>query len=76
MSCKRSFSGKIGYSELWYGNIIPQDDDFLTIPTYEETLTDKQTEFLDKMIDNRVELDILMNLWSLSIASNWVRKDG
>ncbi len=60
-------------TELWYGNIIPQEDGIFNKPELrellgyaarhrgdlEETLTDKQKEFLDKMMDNRNEFDSL-----------------
>ncbi len=59
--------------ELWYGNIIPQEDGIFNKPQFkellgyiarhrgelEETLTDKQKELLDKMMDNRNEFDSL-----------------
>ncbi len=59
--------------ELWYGNIIPQEDGIFNKPELrellgyaarhrgelEETLTDKQKELLDKMMDNRNEFDSL-----------------
>ncbi len=59
--------------ELWYGNIIPQEDGIFNKPEFkellgytarhrgdlEETLTDKQKELLDKMMDNRNEFDSL-----------------
>ncbi len=59
--------------ELWYGNIIPQEDGIFNKPEliellvyvarhrgeFEETLTDKQKELLDKMMDNRNEYDSL-----------------
>ncbi len=60
-------------TELWYGNIIPQEDGIFNKPEFkelldyvarhrgdlEETLTDKQKELLDKMMDNRNEFDSL-----------------
>ncbi len=59
--------------ELWYGNIIPQEDGIFNKPEFkellgytarhrgelEETLTDKQKDLLDKMMDNRNEFDSL-----------------
>ncbi len=59
--------------ELWYGNIIPQESGIFNKPQFkelqgyvarhrgefEETLTDKQKELLDKMMDNRNEFDSL-----------------
>ena len=59
--------------ELWQGNICPQEDGILDKPEFKEllcymarhqadlkaTLTDKQKELLDKMIDNRNEFDSL-----------------
>ncbi len=59
--------------ELWYGNIIPQEDGIFNKPQFkellgytarhrvelEETLTDKQKELLEKMMDNRNEYDSL-----------------
>ncbi len=59
--------------ELWYGNIVPQEDGIFNKPELrelldyvarhrgelEETLTDKQKELLDKMMDNRNEYDSL-----------------
>ncbi len=59
--------------ELWYGNIVPQEDGIFNKPELrellgyvarhrgelEESLTDKQKELLDKMMDNRNEYDSL-----------------
>ncbi len=59
--------------ELWYGNIVPQEDGIFNKPELrellgyvarhrgelEETLTDKQKELLEKMMDNRNEYDSL-----------------
>ncbi len=59
--------------ELWYGNIIPQEDGIFNKPQFkellgyvarhrselEETLTDKQKELLNRMMDNRNEFDSL-----------------
>ncbi len=59
--------------ELWYGNIVPQEDGIFNklelreLLGYvarhrgelEETLTEKQKELLDKMMDNRNEYDSL-----------------
>ncbi len=59
--------------EPWYGNIIPQEDGIFNKPEFkellgysarhrgklEETLTDKQKELLEKMMDNRNEFDSL-----------------
>ncbi len=59
--------------ELWYGNIVPQEGGIFNKPELrelldyvarhcdelEETLTDKQKELLDKMMDNRNEYDSL-----------------
>ncbi len=59
--------------ELWYGNIIPQEDGIFSKPQFkellgymarhraelEETLTEKQKELLEKMMDNRNEFDSL-----------------
>ncbi len=59
--------------ELWYGNIVPQEDGIFNKPELrellgyvarhrgelEESLTDKQKELLDKMMDNRNEFDSL-----------------
>ncbi len=59
--------------ELWYGNIVPQEDGIFNKPELrellgyvarhrgelEETLTIKQKELLDKMMDNRNEYDSL-----------------
>ncbi len=59
--------------ELWYGNIIPQEDGIFNKPEFkellgytarhrgelEETLTDKKKELLEKMMDNRNEFDSL-----------------
>ncbi len=59
--------------ELWYGNIIPQEDGIFNKPQFkellgytarhrgelEETLTEQQKELLDKMMDNRNEFDSL-----------------
>ncbi len=59
--------------ELWYGNIVPQEDGVFNKPELrellgyvarhrgelEETLTDKQKELFDKMMDNRNEYDSL-----------------
>ncbi len=59
--------------ELWYGNIVLQEDGIFNKPELrellgyvarhrgelEETLTDKQKELLDKMMDNRNEYDSL-----------------
>ncbi len=59
--------------ELWYGNIIPQEDGIFNKPQFkellgytarhrgelEETLTDKQKELPRKMMDNRNEFDSL-----------------
>ncbi len=59
--------------ELWYGNIIPQEDGIFNKPELrellgyvarhrgelEESLTEKQKELLDKMMDNRNEYDSL-----------------
>ncbi len=59
--------------ELWYGNIIPQEDGIFNklelreLLGYvarhwgelEESLTEKQKELLDKMMDNRNEYDSL-----------------
>ena len=60
-------------AELWYGNIIPQENGIFNKPEFkellgyvarhrgelEETLTDKHKELLDKMMDNRNEFDSL-----------------
>ena len=60
-------------TELWYGNIIPQEDGIFNKPEFkellgyvarhrgklEETLTDKQKELLGKKMDNRNEYDSL-----------------
>ncbi len=59
--------------ELWYGNIVPQEGGIFNKPELikllgyvarhrgelEQTLTDKQKELLDKMMDNRNEYDSL-----------------
>ncbi len=59
--------------ELWYGNIVPQEDGIFNKPELrellgyvarhrgelEESLTEKQKELLDKMMDNRNEYDSL-----------------
>ncbi len=59
--------------ELWYGNIVPQEDGIFNKPELrellgyvarhrgelEESLTDNQKELLDKMMDNRNEYDSL-----------------
>ncbi len=59
--------------ELWYGNIILQEDGIFNKPQFKEllgytarhrgelekTLTDKQKELLEKMMDNRNEFDSL-----------------
>ncbi len=59
--------------ELWCGNIVPQEDGIFNKPEFkellgyvarhrgdlEETLTDKQKELFDKMMDNRNEFDSL-----------------
>ncbi len=59
--------------ELWYGNIVPQEDSIFNKPELrellgyvarhrgelEESLTEKPKELLDKMMDNRNEYDIL-----------------
>ncbi len=59
--------------ELWYGNIVPQEDGIFNKSELsellgyvarhrgelEETLTDKQKELLDRMLDNRNEYDSL-----------------
>ncbi len=59
--------------ELWNGNIIPQEDGIFNNPEFkellgytarhcgdlEETLTEKQKELLEKMMDNRNEFDSL-----------------
>ncbi len=59
--------------ELWYGNIVPQEDGIFNKPELrellgyvarhrgelEKSLTDKQKELLDKMMDNRNEYDSL-----------------
>ncbi len=59
--------------ELWYGNIVPQEDGIFNklelreLLGYvarhrgklEETLTAKQKELLEKMMDNRNEYDSL-----------------
>ncbi len=59
--------------EVWYGNIIPQEDGIFNKPQFkellgctvrhrgelEETLTEQQKELLDKMMDNRNEFDSL-----------------
>ncbi len=59
--------------ELWYGNIVPQEDGIFNkvelreLLGYvarhrgelEESLTEKQKELLDKMMDNRNEYDSL-----------------
>ncbi len=59
--------------ELWYGNIIPQEDGIFNKPEFkelfgytarhrsdlEETLSEKQKELLEKMMDNRNEFDSL-----------------
>ena len=59
--------------ELWYGNIVPQEDGIFNKPEFKEllgnvarhheelagSLTDKQKELLDKMMDNRNEFDSL-----------------
>ncbi len=59
--------------ELWYGNITPQEDGIFNKPQFkellgytawhrgelEETLTDKQKELLEKMMDNRNEFNSL-----------------
>lgn len=59
--------------ELWYGNICPQEDGILDKPEFkkllcymarhqadlEVTLTDKQKEVFDKLMDNRNEYDSL-----------------
>ena len=60
--------------ELWYGNIVPQEDGIFNKPELrellgyvarhrgelEKTLTDKQKELLDKTMDNRNEYDSLV----------------
>ena len=59
--------------ELWYGNICSQEDDILDNPEFKEllcymarheadlkeTLTDKQKDVLDRLMDNRIEFDSL-----------------
>ncbi len=59
--------------ELWYGNIVPQEDGIFNKPELrellgyvarhrgelEESLTEKQKELLDKMMDNCNEYDSL-----------------
>lgn len=59
--------------ELWYGNIVPQEDGIFNKPEFKEllgnvarhheelagSLTDKQKELLDKMMDNWNEYDSL-----------------
>ncbi len=59
--------------ELWYGNIVPQEDGIFNKPEFkvllgyvarhrgelEETLTEQQKELLYKMMDNRNEFDSL-----------------
>ncbi len=59
--------------ELWYGNIVPQEEGIFNKPELrellgyvarhrgelEETLTDKQNELFDKMMDNRNKYDSL-----------------
>lgn len=60
-------------TELWYGNINPQEDGIFNEPELkellgyidrhrgelEETLTDKQKELLEKLMDNRNEFNSL-----------------
>lgn len=60
-------------TELWYGNIIPQENGIFNKPEFkellgyidrhrgelEETLTEKQKELLEKLIDNRNEFNSL-----------------
>lgn len=59
--------------ELWYGNICPQEDSIFDTSDFKEllgymarhkadlevTLTDKQKEVFDKLMDNRNEYDSL-----------------
>ena len=59
--------------ELWYGNIVPQEDGIFDKPEVKEllgnvarhheelarSLTDKQKELLDKMMDNWNEYESL-----------------
>ncbi len=59
--------------ELWYGNILPQEDGIFNKPEFKEllgyvarhrdeleaTLTEAQKELLEKMMDNRNEFDSL-----------------
>ncbi|MGM9682546.1 MAG: DUF6809 family protein [Eubacteriales bacterium] len=59
--------------ELWYGNICPKGDGIFDTSELKEllgymarhqadlkeTLTDKQKEVFDKLMDNRIELDSL-----------------
>lgn len=59
--------------ELWYGNIIPQESGLFNKPKFqellshtarhrsdlEETLTDKQKELLEKLMESRNEFDCL-----------------
>jgi len=59
--------------ELWYGNINPQEDGIFNKPAFKEllgyiaqhrtelveSLTDKQKELLEKMMDTRNEYDSL-----------------
>lgn len=59
--------------ELWYGNIVPQEDGIFDKPEFKEllgnvarhheelarSLTDKQKELLDKMMDNWNEYESL-----------------
>ncbi len=68
--------------ELWYGNIIPQEDGIFNKPQFkellgytarhrgelEEALTNKQKELLDKMMDNRNLHRCLANT-----ASKWTQ---
>ena len=75
-------------TELWYGNINPQEDGIFDQPEFKElldytvrhynglveTLTDKQKEVFDKLMDNWIEFEGLAEAAVFEYDSSSVQK--